>query len=170
MPGEKPAVTFEHEGKQETIKAKVVVGADGRTSQLRTWGGFTAQRNPDMLTIAGTLMQGSDVPDDAVHLCLGPGNATLLAPLGEKRAEFISSIPVSLAVAAFPEKTKSANSSNAANQPESRLHGLAMRNASARSPNSMVLTAGFLPPLKMGLRLSAMQPHRPILPGDAAFL
>jgi len=84
--GENPTVTFEHEGKQETIKAKVVVGADGRTSQLRSWGGFTAQRNPDMLTIAGTLMQGSDVPDDAIHLCLGPGIATLLAPLGQKRA------------------------------------------------------------------------------------
>jgi menaquinone-9 beta-reductase len=85
-PGRDPTVTFVHEGTQRTIEARLIVGADGRASQVRGWGGFDVQRNPDMLTIAGTLLQGTDVPDDAVHLAFGAGCATLLAPLGERRA------------------------------------------------------------------------------------
>ncbi|HYK51769.1 MAG TPA: NAD(P)/FAD-dependent oxidoreductase [Terriglobales bacterium] len=81
-----PTVTFEHEGSRETVSARVVVGADGRASQVRGWGGFETRRNPDLLIIAGTLIQGTDVPDDAVHLAFGPGCATLLAPLGGRRA------------------------------------------------------------------------------------
>ena len=85
-PGRLPSVTFEHEGKRQTLSTRVVVGADGRASQVRGWGGFEVKRNPDLLTIAGTLIQGTDVPDEAVHLVLGPGCATLLAPLGGRRA------------------------------------------------------------------------------------
>jgi len=85
-PGRAAAVTFEHEGERQTLSARVVVGADGRVSQVRRWGGFETQRNPELLTIAGTLLQGTDVPDDAVHLALGPGCAALLAPLGGGRA------------------------------------------------------------------------------------
>lgn len=81
-----PTVTFEHEGRQQTLTARLVVGADGRTSQVRRWGGFQTQRNPDLLTIAGTLIAGTGVPDDAVHLAFGIGCATLLAPLGGRKA------------------------------------------------------------------------------------
>lgn len=84
--GRMPTVTFEHEGSRQVLRARVVVGADGRTSQVRAWGGFETQRNPELLMIAGTLIQGTDVPDDAVHLAFGPGCATLLAPLGRRRA------------------------------------------------------------------------------------
>jgi hypothetical protein len=96
----------------------------------------------------------------------------LALPLCSRRSaksarEFISSIPLSLPVAGFLGKTKSRSLSIAANQPESQLPGLPRRNVSAPSLNSMVLTAGFLLPPEMELRLSAMQPHRPILPGDA---
>jgi len=85
-PDRSPTVTFEHEGSRQTLSARVVVGADGRASQVRGWGGFETQRNPDLLTIAGTLIQGTDVPDDAVHLAFGVGCATLLAPLGGRQA------------------------------------------------------------------------------------
>ena len=90
-PGRLPSVTFEHEGKRQTLSTRVVVGADGRASQVRGWGGFEVKRNPDLLTIAGTLIQGTDVPDEAVHLVLGPGCATLLAPLGGRG--YITSTP-----------------------------------------------------------------------------
>jgi 2-polyprenyl-6-methoxyphenol hydroxylase-like FAD-dependent oxidoreductase len=85
-PDRHPTVTFEHEGSLRTLSARVVVGADGRASQVRGWGGFETQRDPDYLTIAGTLIQGTDVPDDAIHLAFGVGGATLLAPLGGRRA------------------------------------------------------------------------------------
>lgn len=85
-PGQIPAVTFEHEGSRQTLGGRLVVGADGRASQVRGWAGFETQRNPSLLTIAGTLIQGTDVPDDAVHLAFGPGCATLIAPLGGRRA------------------------------------------------------------------------------------
>jgi 2-polyprenyl-6-methoxyphenol hydroxylase-like FAD-dependent oxidoreductase len=84
-PGNPPKVTFEHEGRSQTETARVVIGADGRASQVRAWGGFEVQRNPDLLTIAGTLLQDSDVPEDSIHLCFGPGFATFLAPLGGRR-------------------------------------------------------------------------------------
>src|SRR4051812_730277 len=85
-PDRSPTVTFEHDGSRQKLSARVVVGADGRASQVRGWGGFETQRNPDLLTIAGTLIAGTDVPDDAVHLAFGMGCATLLAPLGGRRA------------------------------------------------------------------------------------
>src|SRR5439155_4866496 len=39
-----------------------------------------------LLRIAGALVTGTAVPDDGVNLCLGPGIATFIAPLGNKRA------------------------------------------------------------------------------------
>lgn len=85
-PGRLPTVAFEHAGSQRTLTARVVVGADGRASQTRAWAGFETQRDPDQLMISGTLIQGTDVPDDATHLAFGAGCATLLAPLGDHRA------------------------------------------------------------------------------------
>ena len=84
--GAAPAVTFDHDGTRHTASARIVIGADGRTSQMRRWGGFEVKRNPDLMTIAGTLVQGTSVPDEAVHLLFGPGIATLWAPLGGRRA------------------------------------------------------------------------------------
>jgi 2-polyprenyl-6-methoxyphenol hydroxylase-like FAD-dependent oxidoreductase len=49
-------------------------------------GGFSVQRDPDYLRIAGTLVEGTTVPDDGVHLCLGPAFGTFIAPLGNGRA------------------------------------------------------------------------------------
>ena len=84
-PGEPPTVTFEHEDKRQTETARVVVGADGRFSKVRAWGGFEVKRNPELLTIAGTLLQDCDVPVESVHFALGPGFASFLAPLGNRR-------------------------------------------------------------------------------------
>ena len=85
-PGKSPSVTYEHNGVTQTVSARIVVGADGRASQMRTWGGFDVQRNPDLLTIAGTLIGGTNIPDDGAYLCMGPGIATFWAPLGDKRS------------------------------------------------------------------------------------
>jgi len=61
-PGRNSSVTYERDGKSETSESRLIVGADGRVSQVRTWAGFEVQKDPDFLTIAGTLIQNTDVP------------------------------------------------------------------------------------------------------------
>ena len=85
-PNRQPSVTYELDGTRHTESARIVVGADGRASQVRTWGGFAVQRNPDLLTIAGMLVEGTNIPYDAAYLCMGPGFATFWAPLGNQRS------------------------------------------------------------------------------------
>ncbi|MEP6731186.1 MAG: FAD-dependent monooxygenase [bacterium] len=85
-PGSSPSVTFEHEGTRHTVTTRIVVGADGRASQMRAWGGFQVQRSPDLLTIAGTLISGTDVPEESAFFCIGAGVASFWAPLGGKRS------------------------------------------------------------------------------------
>jgi 2-polyprenyl-6-methoxyphenol hydroxylase-like FAD-dependent oxidoreductase len=84
--GRDPTVMFEHQGNEHSQSARVLIGADGRGSQVRPLCGFKIQRNPPLLNIAGMLLQRVGAPDDAVHLSFGRGCATLLAPLGDRRA------------------------------------------------------------------------------------
>jgi 2-polyprenyl-6-methoxyphenol hydroxylase-like FAD-dependent oxidoreductase len=84
--GENRTVTFTENGKTQTVETRLVVGADGRSSRMREWGDFTVERDPDFLRIAGTVVEGTSVPDDGVHLAWGEGVVTFLAPLGKKRA------------------------------------------------------------------------------------
>jgi 2-polyprenyl-6-methoxyphenol hydroxylase-like FAD-dependent oxidoreductase len=79
-------VTVGKNGGTQSITARVIVGADGRFSAMRQVGGFTVRRDPDNLRIAGTLVEGTSVPDDGVHLGLAPGFGTFIAPLGGGRA------------------------------------------------------------------------------------
>lgn len=79
-------VTYVENGETHSITPRLLVGADGRFSRMREWGGFTVHRDPEHLRIAGTLVTGTSVPDDGAHLCLGPGVLTFVAPLGNERA------------------------------------------------------------------------------------
>ena len=79
-------VTFAEGGQTRSVTARVVVGADGRFSRMREWGGFTVQRDPDNLRIAGALATGVAAPDDGIHLCLAPGFGSFVAPFGNERA------------------------------------------------------------------------------------
>jgi 2-polyprenyl-6-methoxyphenol hydroxylase-like FAD-dependent oxidoreductase len=84
-PERSPSVTFDENGGQRTETARVVVGADGRFSNVRTWGGFEVKRNPELLSIAGTLVEGSNMPEDGIHMAMGAGFAMFAAPLGGGR-------------------------------------------------------------------------------------
>ncbi len=85
-PNRNPSVTYEFHGAHHTETARIVVGADGRASQMRVWGGFEVQRNQDLLTIAGMRIEGTGVPEGGAFFCMGPGCATFWAPQGNKRA------------------------------------------------------------------------------------
>ena len=84
-PGKSPSVAFDHDG-QRHASGRIVVGADGRASQMRSWCGFETRQDPDLLVVAGTLIQGTKVPEGSAFLCMGPGIATFWAPLGDKKS------------------------------------------------------------------------------------
>jgi 2-polyprenyl-6-methoxyphenol hydroxylase-like FAD-dependent oxidoreductase len=68
----------------ERVTARLVVGADGRASRVRGWGGFTVCRDPDFLVIASTIHEGLGAPGDAIQSCMSieRGQSMLLYPLG----------------------------------------------------------------------------------------
>lgn len=86
VPGNLPKVKFQGQGRPASLEARIVVGADGRNSQARSWGGFQVNRDPDRLMIAGLLLEEVPAPEDATHLAVGPAGSSLVAPLGKKRA------------------------------------------------------------------------------------
>jgi 2-polyprenyl-6-methoxyphenol hydroxylase and related FAD-dependent oxidoreductases len=140
--GQSPSVTFEHEGKTQTLTARIVVGADGRASQMRAWGGFELKRNPDFLTIAGTLLTGTNVPDDTTFLAFGPGIGSFWAPLGGNRARAYFIYPGIAGRRGLTGKNKVADflqAVQAVGVPESWLTGA---ERSARSPSSTAPTDG----------------------------
>ena len=85
-PSKSPSVTFEHAGARQTASARIVVGADGRASQMRAWGGFEVQRSPERLTVAGLLIGGTCVPERSAFFAMGPGIGSFWAPLGDEKA------------------------------------------------------------------------------------
>ncbi len=46
-PGATPSVTLEGNGRSESLTARLVIGADGRGSMVRNWGGFESKEDSD---------------------------------------------------------------------------------------------------------------------------
>jgi 2-polyprenyl-6-methoxyphenol hydroxylase-like FAD-dependent oxidoreductase len=57
VPGFPAKVEYTADGKAGTAQARLVIGADGRTSSVRRWGNFPVRRDPDRLIIAGVLLR-----------------------------------------------------------------------------------------------------------------
>lgn len=87
VPGERPQVQVRENGTSERIEARLVVGADGRESRMREWGGFQVDRDPNLLVIASTLHENVAMADDAVQVFANAqlGYATLMFPIGANR-------------------------------------------------------------------------------------
>lgn len=85
-PGEVPRVTVEQGGKVEELSARLVVGADGRGSRVRSWAGFGVEQDPHRLFIGGVLLEGTRAPTDAVSLIQGFGRAAIVYPQRNGRA------------------------------------------------------------------------------------
>jgi 2-polyprenyl-6-methoxyphenol hydroxylase-like FAD-dependent oxidoreductase len=84
QPGTPPVMELE-DGKR--VAARLVVGADGRTSRARGWAGLPTLHDPECLVIAGIFHGGLDVPEDAVHMVYEPrrGQGMLIFPVGGER-------------------------------------------------------------------------------------
>ena len=57
-------------GRSEKMTARLVVGADGRSSPVRTWAEFPVEQDRDRNLVAGVLLENVDLPDDATHVWL----------------------------------------------------------------------------------------------------
>lgn len=83
-PGSPPSVSVQSEQGNGSYTARLVVGADGRTSACRSWAGFTVNRDPDRMVIAGLLLAGVKVPTDTFHMYVDSarGAVAFVIPLG----------------------------------------------------------------------------------------
>ena len=71
-PGREPRVTVESNGASETVSARIVVGADGRGSMVRKWGGFDVSSEARGLQLAGLLFDSASGYDDQSVLVINP--------------------------------------------------------------------------------------------------
>ena len=90
-PGKPPVVQIQTGSGTEKLSARLIVGADGRGSALRRWGGFSEKRDPDALQIAGVCLEGmSNLRDDAIYFYINPSLAeasfVVTTGLGRARA------------------------------------------------------------------------------------
>jgi 2-polyprenyl-6-methoxyphenol hydroxylase-like FAD-dependent oxidoreductase len=87
-PGAPARVTIENEdGAEETLEARLVVGADGRRSLVRQWAGFETKSDPPGRFIAGVLFEGSQAPADTSHVVFNSqlGRVSALFPQKDGR-------------------------------------------------------------------------------------
>ena len=86
--GQVPSVVIDQDGHRAELRARFVVGADGRASMVRQWGGFPVHRDPERLYIAGVLFEGMVAPpEDTASIAYNTklGLEALLFPQGQGR-------------------------------------------------------------------------------------
>ena len=87
-PGNSPSVHVrESDGRERQYQARLIVGADGRNSRCRRWGGFEVHRDPECVMVAGVLLENVGAPKDALSIFVDPscGRLSIMVPLGDKR-------------------------------------------------------------------------------------
>jgi 2-polyprenyl-6-methoxyphenol hydroxylase-like FAD-dependent oxidoreductase len=86
-PGAPPEMVIEENGRAETISARIVVGAEGRSSVVRSSARFTVQRDPEDMMIAGILLENVPVAEDTLQgiYNFGLGQLVVVAPQGGGR-------------------------------------------------------------------------------------
>jgi menaquinone-9 beta-reductase len=87
-PGAPSVVSFESEGRTTEASARIVVGADGRTSLMRTAGQFEVRRDPPHLLLGGVMLEGISIASPlTTRFVMNPeaGLGALLTPVGRGR-------------------------------------------------------------------------------------
>src|SRR5215210_5973650 len=77
--GDPPAAEIEVDGVVRTVTARLIVGADGRDSQVARLGGFERRADPDELLAAGLLIRGEMDTGDAVNIFIGQAAGRIAA-------------------------------------------------------------------------------------------
>ena len=76
-PGKPAVVTIEQSGKTEDVSCRLAVGADGRGSMVRQWGGFTVTNDPQKLLFSGVLFDDMPAREDTFCWFLAPSRGEL---------------------------------------------------------------------------------------------
>jgi 2-polyprenyl-6-methoxyphenol hydroxylase-like FAD-dependent oxidoreductase len=82
-----PWIECQADGKRQLVRAGLVVGADGRDSQLRQWGGFAVQHGKRGRFAAGLMLEGVDADPDSAHMWIDTrwGQAAYFFPQAKGR-------------------------------------------------------------------------------------
>lgn len=67
--GTQTTLRLEENGRQDTLTARLVVGADGRSSMVRKWGGFVSREAPTGNVLAGVLLENVPASADS-SICM----------------------------------------------------------------------------------------------------
>jgi len=86
--GSPATVIVEDNGHHEEIRARLVVGADGRSSCVRSSAGFQLRRDPEDVLVAGVLLENIAAPEDVGQIVFNYsfGELAILLPQGGGRA------------------------------------------------------------------------------------
>ncbi len=86
-PGTPPAMVVEEDGRVETISARLVVGAGGRSCVARSSARFPVQRDLDDMMIAGILFENMPAAEDTLQgiYNFALGQLVVIAPQGGGR-------------------------------------------------------------------------------------
>jgi 2-polyprenyl-6-methoxyphenol hydroxylase-like FAD-dependent oxidoreductase len=92
---ETPRVAFEHAGESRTAGAPLLVGADGRTSQVREWAGIPLHQDPPHHWFAGLLVEGAEGWDAELQAIGTEDDFGFLAfPQGDGRVRVYGGYPL----------------------------------------------------------------------------
>ena len=82
-----PTITVTVDGEEQECTARIIVGADGRSSRTRNWGGFEVLKHQAKTFCAGILFDDMDSPDDSSqnYGAFDRGLTTLLFPQGNRK-------------------------------------------------------------------------------------
>jgi len=87
-PGNPATVIVGDNRHDQEIRARLVIGADGRSSCARSSAGFQLRRDPEDLLVAGVLLEDIGAPEDTGQIVFNYnfGELAILLPQGEGRA------------------------------------------------------------------------------------
>jgi flavin-dependent dehydrogenase len=86
--GAPAVVEFDSGGATESVSARLVVGADDRSSSVRKWGNFAVKHDPERLLMAGVLLEGGkNYREDAAYLMINSAisQGSFVAPQSDRR-------------------------------------------------------------------------------------
>lgn len=78
QPGSPPVVEFEGRAGTERVRARLVVGADGRSSMVRRRGGFSTRQDPPGNVIAGVLLENVAAGSDRSICMVNPEQSRMI--------------------------------------------------------------------------------------------